>query len=165
MNRPRRRAFTIVEAAMAMVIVSLMVGAALSVSASVSRSHHADSEQATGLSLADALADEIRDRAYYEPGGSLGVMGLDAGETAGDHSTFDDVDDYHGLVETTLTDRFGNKIPGVSGWERRVTVEWVTLRDLTKVSATGTGLKRIIITVKHNGRVVITRYALRSNSH
>lgn len=161
----RARGFTIAEAAMSMVVVSLMIGAALGVSASVSKSLHADGEHATAIALADALADEIRDRAYQEPGSATDVIALEAGEAAGDHTTFDDVDDYNGLVETTLVDRQGNKVKGVVNWERRVTVEWVSLANLAKVSATTTGAKRVTITARHLGRVIVTRYVLRSASH
>ncbi len=123
------RGFTIVEAAMSMIVVSLMLAAAMGVSASVARLHAADGELSTAIVLADALADEIRDRSYREPGSVSDTIGLDAGEISGDHAAYDDVDDYHGLVESTLTDRSGEKIQGIANWERRVTVEWVTLSD------------------------------------
>jgi hypothetical protein len=45
---------------------------------------------------------------------SLAPIGLDAGEIAGKDTTFNDIDDYNGFVDTVMTPRFGKYLVSCS---------------------------------------------------
>ncbi len=158
------RGFTLVEAVMSMLVVSLMIGAAMSVSASTVRGRTADAERATAIALVDALVEEVRGKAYSEPAGGVEKIGLDADENLDDRTTCDDVDDYEGLVEASIATEDGEKVPGLPGWSRRVRVSWVMLGDPMKESVIASGIKRIEVTALHHDRVAATRSTLRSQA-
>lgn len=161
-NSLRARGFTLVEAVMSMLVVSLVIGAAMTVSASTVRARNADAERATAITLADALLDEIRGKAYREPGAAPERLGLDAGETLDSRTTLDDIDDYDGLTEDSAATEDGAKIPGLRYWTRSASVTWVKLTDPTSDAAAATGVKRVQVTVAHQGRVLASRSTLRS---
>jgi hypothetical protein len=52
-----------------------------------------------------------------------------------------------------------------TGWQREVTVEWVNPANPALTSLTDLGLKRITVTVKHDGQVVTRLVALRSDKY
>lgn len=158
-----RRAFTMVETAIASLIVAVMLAAAVSLSGAAGLAQYKTAERATAGALADAMVAEIAGEAYSDPQGNP-VFGLEAGEIMGVRSTYDDVDDYNGLDETAPADQAGTTIPGLVGWERLVSVCFTAAASPDTVSVPDVGLKRIIVTIKHNGATVLTRRTLRSNA-
>jgi prepilin-type N-terminal cleavage/methylation domain-containing protein len=158
-----RRGFTLVEATMASLIVAVMLTAAMSIAGSAGLAQYKTAEQATASALADAMIAEITAQAYVDPGASP-VFGPETGEAGGDRSDYDDVDDYNGLSETAPARRDAVAIPGLTGWERSVSINYVVRTALDTVSGSDTGVKCIVITVKHTSAVVLTRRALRSSA-
>lgn len=106
---------------------------------------------------------EILQQAYADPVFGIGSFGLAAAEAAtGDRSLFDDVDDYNGWQAGPPQYRDGTVIPGTDGYERLVSVAWVNPDDLLGVSGSETGVKRILVTVEHQGRMIVSQSAYRT---
>src|SRR5207249_6775945 len=96
----------------------------------------------------------INSQAYKESGSSN--IGLDSLETTTNRSTWDDVDDYHGLDESPPRDKNGNNLTGFTGWRWKALVEFVQALSPQSASSTDQGLKRITITVSEpTGRQTI----------
>lgn len=156
-----RRGFTLVEAALSCVIVSVMLTAALSTAAAARVREQKAIDRQRGLLLAQSLMSEIMDKAYVDPG-ALPLFGPEVAELLQPRSVYNDVDDYNGLSDAPPTNMNGTAIAGYSRWSRVVKVEYVTTANLGTASGADTGLKRITVTVKKNGVPVVEIYGLRS---
>ena len=156
--RPPRRGLTLVEVMFSIVIMSTMMVAALGTVGAAAKSRLAQRDSAMGLALARQLTGEIMQTRYADLVDA--TFGIEAGET---RATFDDVDDYNNLTESSAAYADGTVIAGATGWQRRATVQWVTPVDPATVSATDQGLKRITVTVTSPGGKVTTLVSLRSN--
>lgn len=154
--------FSLVEAVMASLIVGVLAVSALqTVGAAVSarRSHAA---MRTGDLLARALMDEVTQTSYAEPDSTPAWGREGAGEAS--RAAWDDVDDYDGLMEITLTAKDGGAVPRSAGWVRTVTVERLGSSDLVAVAAmSNTGLKRITVSVWSPSGVETKLVALRAS--
>lgn len=144
-----RTAFTLVEAVISIVIVGVMFVAALTTVGAAARGRTVQAEWREADSLARSLLGEIACTGYGATSGSL-VSLVVVGGPAQDRSTWGDVDDFGGLVDSPPTDRTGVALPGLSAlWKRQVKVERVNPAD---ASGAGTGnsdygLKRITVIV------------------
>ena len=156
----RRRATTLVEVAVSTLLTGILLVAALQTVRNSAFTQYKSSERATAEFLGDALLSEIIAQPYEEPNGTP-TFGRESGESGGARTTWDDVDDYTGWSESPPQKKDGTTIPDLTGWQRTVTVQWVTTANTTVVSGTETGLKRIVVAVSHNGQVVWNRVALR----
>jgi MSHA pilin protein MshD len=155
----RARAFTLAEAIIAVVITSGMLVASLNVIGSAAKSRSIQLERTKGSALArDLMAEVVRNR-YKDPLNT--VFGAEGGET---RSTFDDIDDYNGYVETSAKARDGTVLPGAAGWTRRVDVAWVQVNDLVTVRSLDGHLKRITVTVTSPGGRVTSLVSLRADT-
>jgi hypothetical protein len=117
--------------------------------------------QARAPALVEQLMAEILQASYSDPD-ETAVFGREASEIGATRSSFDDVDDYHNW-SATPQDKDGAELSDMDGWTRSVIVQYVLPTDLTSVSATDQGVKRITVTVTdpfgHQGSQV----AIRSN--
>ncbi len=97
--------FTLIEALLSIVLVSIAGVALMSGIASSIDTTDAAVQEAVALGLAQQLMDEIAICRYVEPGGDpySPVLGPESGETAGNRTLFDDIDDYNGLVDEPPT--------------------------------------------------------------
>lgn len=176
-RRPAR-AFTLVEAVIAALIVGLvLVGALHAVGASGADQARAAQRARAGF-LAQSLLDEVCSRGYSASSGSKGSISvlvtgtlgqiadeLDAGlggttDSGASRSTFTTVDAYNGLVDSPLHEPDGAVIPGFAGWSREVKVQWVSSGDGWTDWDTDAGAKRVTVTVKRAGAVLDSRSAL-----
>ena len=167
--------FTLVEAVFATLLVGLLLVAALSTAGASARLQSHGSDRGTGELLAQGLMNEILVQAYRDPGPNP-IFGPEPGKTTipASRTNFNDVDDYNGWSESppqnkdgsviTMTNPDNTTSPAFPGWGRSVAVAWVTSSDLTTVSSTETGVKRIIVTVTHNHTVVTTSTAIKANN-
>ncbi|MEL7087903.1 MAG: type II secretion system protein [Planctomycetota bacterium] len=153
---PRRHGFTLVETALATVLVGgLFVVAMNLVGASrVTQSRFAERDQA--LLLAENLLQEILAQPYEEPDDTGVAFGLEVGETLALRVDLNDADDYHGYSESPPVDANGNAVPGATAFTRSVQVHWVELDAPETVSPSETGLKRVVVTVRRGGRATVT---------
>jgi MSHA pilin protein MshD len=174
MNRQRRRsqrsrrraAFSMLEAVVSSFLVGLLLLAASQASTSSMLAQRRTAERSTAAFLATAMISEIVPQSYMQPGATASPLGVDAGEATSPatRANFNDVDDYNGWVESPPQDQSGNVLPNLTGWQRKVVVEWVTSANLMQTSGAETGAKRITVVVSHNGVTILNRVALRTNA-
>ena len=119
-----RKGVSLPELLAVIIVLSIAVPTLLSLLASVTERSSFSEEIATAGFYAQELMEEIRTKRYDEEIStrwtSSGNFGVDAGENAGDRTTFDDVDDYVGCTHATVTSP-------ATGYSRSVTVEYVML--------------------------------------
>ncbi len=160
--KTRRSGFSLVESVVSTLIVGLLlVTASRTVSTSViTQTTTADLVKASVL--ADSLLSEIISLSYMEPGLSTSAIARESGESGGSKVGYDDVDDFDGWTEKPPEYRDGTAMANLSSWQRRVTVQWITISNtgVVAVSGTETNIKRIRVTVREKSIDVITRQAL-----
>src|SRR5206468_10668264 len=100
--------------------------------------------QRQGTELAQSLTTEIMQAYYIDPGASP-TFGPETGESTGNRSLFDDVDDYSAWSESPPKDKGGNAVSGYTGWSRSATIAWADPTNPGTTSATDQGLKRIAV--------------------
>jgi len=156
-----RRGFTLIEAVMSMLVVGLMLVASLNTVGASKIAQSRNAEQTVGPMLAEDLMAEILNQYYEEPIDAV-QFGREAGETGGDRSTWDDVDDYDGWSKSPPKNKDGSDIPDLADWGRKVTVVFVD-SGLVNTTTSDIGHKRIKVTVTHKGRVVAELWGLRTS--
>ncbi|MBL8764523.1 MAG: hypothetical protein JNM07_09680 [Phycisphaerae bacterium] len=162
-HRPaRRRGFSLVEAAISVVLVGGVVVASLGGISAALRSARAASDRARASQLAGDLMTEILSCPVDDPLLPSGVT--DAPPTTVDRRSCNDIDDYAALADTPPKDRDGTPISGYTSWSRRVTVQWVLAATPETPSNADTGLRRITVTVWRNGTELARLVGLRSRS-
>lgn len=160
---PRGRAgLTLVEAVLSMLVLAVLATASLSAIAQSRAARLAVDEQSMGSALARSLLSEIAALPYMESAST--TIGVDGGENASDRTSFDDVDDFNGFSEAPCIGLDGKTIDGTDQWKRSVVVAWVPVSANTTTTTSDTGLKRIWVTVSHNGREVTRLTALRGRA-
>ncbi len=157
----RPEGFTLVEAVISLIIVATMFVAALNTVGTSRLSQHKCSLGSRGRLFSESLMTEILRLDYLDPDGQS-VFGLEPGESASTRTDFDDVDDYHGWSSSPPVEKDGTPIPGLTGWKRSVTVEWVEPLDVTQVSVTETNVKRVTVTVIYDDVPVVSLIGIRS---
>lgn len=160
-----RRGLGMAEAVLSTVLVAVLLTAALRTAGASAVSQAKSADRARSILMAQALMEEILVQPYKDPGASP-VFGLEAGETLGQRATYDDVDDYNGLNETTPKTRDGAALTAQAGWSRITRVEWVAASTLGQAtgSASETGVKRITVTVYRRGAMAAKLTAIRTNA-
>jgi len=154
--------FTLVEAVMSMLIVGLMLVAALNTVGASKVAQARNAEQTIGPMLAEDLMTEVLSQAYQEPVGTPS-FGRESGEYSWTRAAYDDVDDYAGWFSSPPEAKDNTDLPDLTGWSREVSVAWASSVDPGATSVTANGIKRITVTVKHQGRTVAVLSALRTN--
>ena len=163
--RSRSRGFTLIEATISMVLVSVVLVAALSTVGASQRNEYKISQQCQGLHLAQGLMIEILQQAYVDPAVSVDSLGPASSElSTGNRSLFNDVDDYAGWSANPPRSKDGTTLTGFEDWERRVEVHWVPADNMDTTSNTSTGVKRIDVTVSCKGIPVASLSAIRTNA-
>lgn len=156
---PPRPGFSLLETAIASVLVGVLLVAAMRTIGASTFAQHRSAERVTGEFLADGLLAEILAKDYQDPSG---VSEFGPGPDESSKKDFDDVDDYHGWSESPPQNADGTPMPGLEGWRRTVAVVAVNSSTPT-LDATGeTGVKRITVVVEHNGTSISSRTALRT---
>ena len=165
--RPRRGAFTLIEAVVCTLVVAvLFVVAVQAVGLSATIQHRA-AERARGRALARALLDEIVQQKYASTSTSTSVYELISSDPKANkgsgRSSFDDVDDYNGFSEKPLWNRDGTAIKGTSDYRREVQVTLVDPKDPSRPTGADEGLKRVTVTVTRNKQLVARVSAIRAD--
>lgn len=176
---------TIVELTMAVAIILIVVIPLTRVLFRSMKGAMSFGDANRAVQLAQDLMEEIKQKKWDEnepagggqtPTGSYSVIGTDLGETAGDKTTYDDIDDYNGLVENPPKDIANNDIPNPGfpdKFIRRVVVKYVTIPDTNPATIVPLGIgtthyKAIIVTVDWQGEgkvggVPVTVSTVRAN--
>jgi hypothetical protein len=166
-SREKRRnaaGFSLVEAAMSIVLVAVLFAAVMQTVGAGRLAHYKSSGQRRGSLLARQLLAEILQQDYEDPDTPTLTLGIDAGETASNRLDFDDVDDYDGWVASPPQDRDGTTEQNQDDWSREVQVAWVKPLDLGQTSGVETKAKRVTVTVKHKGLVMSELTSVRTNA-
>ena len=157
-----RRAFSLVEVAVSAVVVGVLIVAAMRAVGGSVLAQRRTAERATARLLADGLLTDILAKDYREAG-STGI-GLEAGESPTSKVNYDDVDDFNNWTESPPQFTDGSAMPDLANWSRSVRVAFVDPTNLSQTSSSDTGAKQITVTVTHNGVVVATRVAIRTDA-
>lgn len=167
---PRRsarsfRGLTLIEVAISVVIIGGMMVAALTTVGTASLGRRINADRQVGRLLAEQLMTEILSKSYVEPGQfGEGLLGREPSESGGIRTDWDDVDDYAGWSASPPEMEDGTPIPDRTGWGRAVQVDFVNLFNHNTVVTTSQGLKRIIVSVTHNGAEVASLTAAKGKS-
>jgi len=161
-NSRRQAGFTLIEAALSTAVVAIMFVTALNTVGAARMAQQRAALIGEGRMFAESLMAEICLQAYQEPG-TTWVFGRETGESDTVRTAYDDVDDYHGWTETTLTAKDGSPLPNAVGWSRTVTVEWVDPTLPKQVKATESGAKRITVVAAFRGVPRATVVGVRAN--
>lgn len=119
------KGLTLIELVISMVVMSVALMSLVAVFSTISVQMQSAEFLRTARMLAQEQVEEIRARRFDENASKDGsgnwstAMGADAGETATDKNTFDDVDDFHGWSEN-LTGSF-------SSFSRSVSISYVSV--------------------------------------
>ncbi|MCH8147874.1 MAG: hypothetical protein IH987_07750 [Planctomycetes bacterium] len=170
--RVRGAGFTLVEAAISIVLVSVLLVAALNTVAAAKLGQQQTAERGQAHLLAQELMSEIMRQDYADPEDvgridlrdpmlSTAAMGADSGESNSNRLDFDDVDDYDGWNASPPQNKDGPLIPNLAGWRRIVTVERRSLADSKQPTGTEEGLKHITVQVERDGALIAQLEALK----
>ncbi len=166
-RRIQSRGFTLVEAAISIVLVSVLLVAALNTMGAAKLGQCNTLARGRAHLLAEDLMAEIMRQSYADPE-SVGFVDLtdpsiipsglttDPGESSSSRADFDDVDDYHGWTATPPEQKDGTTIPNLTGWTRGVGIERLDPATHLLAPASELGLKRITVGVAHDG-VLVTK--------
>ena len=164
LQQPARvRGFSLVEAVMSTMILSVMLVAALNTVGAMKASRYDANERTRGEALAHALMAEILGTHYEEPD-DLPLFSRELGESNTSRLLWDDVDDYAGWSASPPETRNGLAIPGTNGLERSVAVEWVNPGDIKMAMVSDTGAKKITVTVRRGTLVIGEAVAIRTEA-
>ena len=152
----RACAFTFVEVMMAAVIMSVLLVAALKLFGNLGRSRGDVLMKDKANTLVIELIQEILQKSYSDPVDSA-EFGPGADEIGGGRPDFDDMDDYHDLIESPPQDAMGNTISGYSNMSRQVAVRHVDATDFSLSAASDQGYKEVTITVKAGGEMILQK--------
>ena len=149
MSMRRQAGTTLIELVIAIVIVSIAISAVLMVM-SMTVGYSADPMiRYQAVAIAEAYLEEISLKAFADPGGGDGEASRDL---------YDDVDDYHGLVNVGARNQFDAALPGLGDYTVSVTV---TPSALPLIAASDNYL--INVTVTHAADINFTFSAYRPN--
>lgn len=136
---------TLIEVVVSIVLVSTIMLVSLTASANLMRNQAESRNTNNARQLGTQILDEItaldfRDR--VDP-----TFGIESGESTGNRTTMDDVDDYHGYSESTPTHRDGTAIDEFDGWSYSVQIVPANAdtNGVTTTGATTDSLLRLVI--------------------
>jgi hypothetical protein len=152
---------TLLECVAASLILTVIAVAAVRAAAGAAAAQATSARSVTAVLLAESLLSEIERTPYIDPA-NPDTLGRDAGESATDKTTFDDVDDYHGWTESPPQDSTGVAIPNMTGWSRTVSVIWSDLGPVLEGRNGDTGLKLITVNVYFNSELACSLQSLRA---
>lgn len=161
---PACRGFSLVEAAIASVILGVLVVGGLETLGAAARARRNMSDRAIARACAELLASEIQGKAYEDPEDGAGSLGVNSGEAGADRSRFDDADDYTSYSQIDPAIANGTSLGLGKNWTWSVKVERVAIDASGGLAASGveTGSKRVTITIQRNARPIHVMTLVRS---
>lgn len=148
-----QRGVTLIDLILVIIIVAIAIPPMVGVFITSTRNSTFGVTMARANHLASNLFEEIRSKRWDEnTGAASATLGPEGGET---RTTYDDVDDFHGLNETPPKDSQGVDMSGSTGFGQQVSVCYVASTALDTCLGSGTSnYKRITVTVTDpQGRV------------
>ena len=154
---------SLVEVAMASLLVGVLLIAALNSVGARLRHQSILAERQQAHRLAEQLLAEVLEHRYDDPD-ETPSFGPEASESGGTRDVFDDVDDFNGWDQTPPVDRDGTTLANSTGWRRTVDVAYVPTNDMTGVSGSDQGLKRITVNIYLDAQLIVSRIGVRSSA-
>lgn len=169
--RYRARGFSLIEAAVSVVLVGVLFVASLEVVAQTAKGRTAMAERASAHALAESLLAEVLAKPYDDPSETDTTFGPTAAELAASggagvsRSAFDDVRDYDGWSASPPRQRDGTKITDATGMAETIKVVYVALADLSTSVVADTGTLKITVTMTgRDGRTLAQLTAIRTRA-
>ena len=137
----RRRSssgFTLIEAAVATVVVGVGIVAALGLFAACTQQNRAASHATAAMMLAGNVQELMAELPFAEPKALVATFGAEPGETL---ETFDDVDDFNGASITPPVDALRRPLAELDRYTQAVTVAAVDPNTLAPTSAGGEAVR------------------------
>jgi prepilin-type N-terminal cleavage/methylation domain-containing protein len=146
-----RRGFTLIEAAMAMVIIGLAVGSMLQLLAAGTQSNMAGGEMTTAINLTKNIREISSGLSFTDPN-TPGSTNTNRNNLA----QANDIWDLDGLSLNPPVDCRGLAIDNYGTWTQKISVQTVSLNGLssTRPSDATVPTARITVTITHSGRTV-----------
>ncbi len=158
----RRRAFSLAESLISILIVGTLLVAALNTLGASKASQRNLGLRGQAELLGRQLLAEIMSGTYEDPD-ETPVFGVETGEIAAGRTAYDDVDDYHGWSSSPAQRKDGTKVAD-EDWGRNVTVEYVLPTDFTTTSVSDQGVKHITVTVSYKNVDVLSVIGIRTRT-
>jgi type II secretory pathway pseudopilin PulG len=153
-----RHGFTLIEAALVLVIVGVGFLSMLTLLAAGTRSNHESTELTTGIHLANCIAEMTTGMYFTEPKLTTPHFGRDSGESVSNPATLDDLDDLHNVTFSPPVDArkvsLGSEF---AGWSQTILVQNINPLDIDAslpVAQGSTDFVRVTVQVKRNGELV-----------
>lgn len=160
-SQSTRQGLSMLETTLATVLVSLTLVASLNSLAFVLTTTGRDAQTLQASQIAQTVLAEIASRPFLDPTNTSTSIGLDAGETS-DRATWDDCDDYHNWSTSTIDDRYGQVLPGASGWGLQVQVHYCDPSNPVIKAGSSSGFKCIELVLVSPSARQFKYYALRA---
>jgi hypothetical protein len=147
------RGYILIEASVVYTILALALTALVPLFILCYRSSQETAHIATATLLASELLEEIQVRKWDQrtpiPAQAIDspspTLGPDPGETPGDKSSFNDVDDFEHWAEAQPLGPMMEPIKGLESYNRSVEVDYVSPDHPDAVSTTPTDYKRVTV--------------------
>ena len=151
-----------VETVMSVLLVGVLMVAAMNTLGASATAKFKNAKRNQAVLMAEDLMAEILRQNYEEPDDPV-QFGRELLESGGNRVDWDDVDDYDNWDSSPPEYKDGTAIPDLDSWERKGQVKWVNPINLASVSGSETGVKRMVVSVEHNGVPIFTLTAYRAN--
>jgi type II secretory pathway pseudopilin PulG len=145
--------FTQIELLVSTMLMGILMVTSLGSIAGTLQRGSLESTRSRAQLAAEAILQEILLLPNRDPQCDCG-FGLESGESGKGRVGFDDVDDYHGYLESPLMTKDGLTTVGELHWKRRVTIDHIAKENLFETQSTYTGIYRITVQVEAAGKVV-----------
>lgn len=150
MSRHAQRGVTLIELVVAITIVAIAAVAVLGAMASITTRGANTMVRQQAVAIADAYLEEILLQPVSPPSGA-------AAPTS--RASFNDVDEYNGLLDVGARDQFGNALPNLSNYTVSVAVVQTTaLPNITAANA-----RRIDVSVTDPTGLTVVLSGYRAN--
>lgn len=149
-----RRGFTLIEAALAMVIIGIGVVALLELMAAGTMSNSVGTELTTAASLANNIHEISMVLPFNDPANGASTSTKEAGGP----TAYNDIWDMNGDTYSPPLDVTRHQLTAFSNWGQQVTVQSVQPDTLTASRPNNVTLPtaRVTCTITHNGKIVYT---------
>lgn len=162
-NQSIRRGLTLAETMVSLVVLAVAVTAGVQSLGSFAAGARTWQERSVALELAAQLMSEINALPFHDPSGNTSI-GRDAGETTGDRTTYDDIDDYDGWDESPPKDASGNAMSQYASYRRQVSVVFDnSLATQTGLTFPAGSFKKITVTILKDNKVLAQLVSVRAS--
>lgn len=153
-----RRGFILIDVTIAYVILTVALVALLPVFAMAIKAGRKAEQLQVATQLSQELMEEVRMRKWDQNvGATVGwisnpsTLGIDAGETASNKVTFNDIDDFDGWSESGVRNPLNVAVAGFGGYSRNVTVSYVNDSLVVLSTPTLSAYKKVTVCTSTTG--------------